>query len=292
MNTSDTSSNSSEQESEQIVSSAMSSFVEIVDEDFNPSQHPGPTSAASNEEEVENANSQDHLVIQHVQRNKSATSSATSSSTSPSTLLPPPPSPSPDNRPSFMASVLSLSWLRPTFNYFSSYFFWPFVGGIMYGLGEVCAREFVFRKLQSLRFERTEAIVSKESNKKALTASSSSSLSSSLSSSSSSYSSSEDVLSRKSSEQEQLKQQQLSQHYSRLHTGESGSANPIPSSSSASRSTTNHFNSPSSGSSNFVASSIIEPSFFGSIFNHEGNIDHLRRVEPYIDSHGLGFILQ
>jgi len=288
MNTSDTSSNSSEQESEQIVSSAMSSFVEIVDEDFNPSQHPGPTSAASNEEEVENANSQDHLVIQHVQRNKSATSS----STSPSTLQPPPPSPSPDNRPSIMASVLSLSWLRPTFNYFSSYIFWPFVGGIMYGLGEVCAREFVFRKLQSLRFERTEAIVSKESNKKALTASSSSSLSSSLSSSSSSYSSSEDVLSRKSSEQEQLKQQQLSQHYSRLHTGESGSANPIPSSSSASRSTTNHFNSPSSGSSNFVASSIIEPSFFGSIFNHEGNIDHLRRVEPYIDSHGLGFILQ
>ncbi|KAI9142999.1 hypothetical protein BKA69DRAFT_1063784 [Paraphysoderma sedebokerense] len=70
-------------------------------------------------------------------------------------------SPSRDVQPSPNFPLRSWSatnpWIRrlsTVITYLTNYFFWPFVGGIMYGFGEVCAREYVSRRLGGLTFER------------------------------------------------------------------------------------------------------------------------------------------
>jgi hypothetical protein len=38
------------------------------------------------------------------------------------------------------------NWLIISLQHISTWLFWPFIGGLMYGLGEVTAREFMARK--------------------------------------------------------------------------------------------------------------------------------------------------
>ncbi|KNE65069.1 hypothetical protein AMAG_10733 [Allomyces macrogynus ATCC 38327] len=37
-------------------------------------------------------------------------------------------------------------WLVTTFSHLSTWLFWPFIGGVMYGVGEITAREIIARK--------------------------------------------------------------------------------------------------------------------------------------------------